>query len=426
MATEARTTLPTPFPRNASLDGAGAIELAGCSLVELAATFGTPAYVVDVAELVERASAYAASAAAAGGGKVAVAFAAKAFPATPVLALFAAAGLHCDVASGGELELALKAGFAPGRLVLHGNAKSRAELERALALGVGLIVVDNLDELERLAGLGHLVGDGGRQPILLRATPNVAGETHDKISTGQADSKFGFSLDQLEGAIARARSIPHLELRGLHAHIGSQLLSLEPFSRAVAALAQFGPFPVWDLGGGLGVPYLDGQPAPTIEQYVEAVVGEARARLGEFELLLLEPGRSLVANGCLTLYTVESVKRNVSLYVAVDGGMSDNLRPMLYGAPYEAHLVERPFGQTECVVVGKHCESGDVLVRSALLDEPRAGEVLCTPATGAYTYAMANNYNGALRPPILFCDQGSARAVVRRERYEELFSRDVG
>ena len=425
MALRTQTALPTPFPANAAIGANGGIEVAGCDLEEVARTFGTPAYVVDEAQLREQARAYLEAVRATVGERGRIAFAAKAFPATPVLAVFAEEGLCCDVASGGELELALAAGFAPERLILHGNAKSVVELRRALEVGVGLIVVDNLDELERLAAL---VGEQPRrypQQILLRATPAVSGQTHAKISTGQADSKFGFALGQLPEAIDRARSIGGLELVGLHAHIGSQLLDLAPFEEAVAAVAPYGPFPVWDLGGGLGVPYLDGQAAPSIPQYVGAVGGKAKELLGGFELLYLEPGRSLTANACLTLYTVESVKRNVSLYVAVDGGMSDNLRPMLYGAPYEAHIVTRPFGSTPCVVVGKHCESGDVIVKEARLDQPRAGDLLCTPATGAYTYAMANNYNGALRPPVIFCSEGQARVVVRRERYDELLARDV-
>jgi diaminopimelate decarboxylase len=343
-----------------------------------------------------------------------------------VLALFAAEGLWCDVASGGELQLALAAGFAPERIILHGNAKSRAELARALELGLGLIVIDNFDEIARLGELLRERDQPRDQQVLIRATPNVAGRTHEKISTGQADSKFGFGLAAVPEAIAAVRATPGLELRGLHAHIGSQILSLEPFAAIAQALAPFAPFPVWDLGGGLGVAYSSKQHPPAIDAYLRTVAASAREQLGDHELLLVEPGRSLVANGCLTLYTIESVKRNVSLYVAVDGGMSDNLRPMLYGAHYEAALVERPGGdrQCECVIAGKHCESGDIIVPSARLAQPAAGELLCTPATGAYTFAMANNYNGALRPPVIFCADGSARVVCRRESEADLLARD--
>ena len=263
--------------------------------------------------------------------------------------------------------------------------------------------------------------------MLIRVTPDVRGETHEKISTGQADSKFGFAMADAQDAIARLQAIPGLSLLGLHAHIGSQLLDLEPFRREVGELAALGEFPVWDLGGGLGVRYTAEQPEPpAIEEYVGALVAAAHAHgMGAERRLLIEPGRSLCANACVTLYTVESVKQNVSRWVAVDGGMSDNLRPMLYGAPYEAHVADRFGGSTECVLAGKHCESGDVIVREALLADPKPGDVIVTPATGAYGFAMANNYNGVPRAPVVLCRDGDARVVVRRERYEDLVARDV-
>jgi diaminopimelate decarboxylase len=202
---------------------------------------------------------------------------------------------------------------------------------------------------------------------------------------------------------------------------------LEPFRREVAELAKLGDFPVWDLGGGLGVRYASDQPpAPTIEEYVGALVAAAHAHgIGPDRRLLIEPGRALSANAGVTLYTVESVKRNVSCWVAVDGGMSDNLRPMLYGAVYEAHVADRLYGASNCVLVGKHCESGDVIVADALLEDPRPGDVIVTPATGAYGYAMASNYNGVPRPPVIFCSDGDARVVLRRESFEDLTARDV-
>ena len=336
-----------------------------------------------------------------------------------MLALFAQEGLWCDVASGGELHLALNAGFAPERIVLHGNAKSEDELRMALERGVGLIVLDNLDEIDRLA---RLIGAGarsapGEQQVLVRVTPDVRGETHEKISTGQADSKFGFSIEQAGEAFARVSSAGGLSLQGVHAHIGSQLLGLDPFRAEVAELAKLGDFAVWDLGGGLGVRYTREQPPPpAIEDYVGALVGAAHAHEGGAQRrLLIEPGRALCANAAVTLYTVQSVKQNVSRWVAVDGGMSDNLRPMLYGARYEAHVADRFDGSTACRLAGKHCESGDVIVRDALLDDPKPGDVVVTPATGAYGFAMANNYNGVPRPPVVFCRDGDARVVVRRE-----------
>lgn len=423
MATD--TTLSPSFPLGSRLNEAGVLQIGGCDALELAREFGTPAYVVAEEDLRTRARAYV-QAATALHGDAHVVFASKAFPCTAVLALFASEGLWCDAASGGELHLALNAGFAPERIVLHGNAKSEAELRMALRHRVGLIVIDNLDEIDRLASLvaeGALADHGEEgQPVLVRVTPDVKGETHEKISTGQADSKFGFSMAEAPAAIARVRATAGLSLRGLHAHIGSQLLDLEPFGRAVRQLKALGEFPVMDIGGGLGVQYLaDQQPPPPVEDYLAAIVGALEGLPGR---LLIEPGRSLTANAAVTLYTVESVKQNVSRWVAVDGGMSDNLRPMLYGARYEAHVVDRFDGSTKCVLAGKHCESGDVIVREALLEDPRPGDVIVTPATGAYGFAMSNNYNGVPRPPVIFCAEGRARVVVRRESFADLTARD--
>jgi len=244
-----------------------------------------------------------------------------------------------------------------------------------------------------------------------------------------ANSKFGFGMDEAEAAIERVRAVGGLSFQGVHAHIGSQLLDVEPFRREVAQIALLeervggGGFQTWDLGGGLGVAYAAEQSPPAIEEYVGALVEAASA---PDRRLLIEPGRALTANAGVTLYTVESVKRNVSTWVAVDGGMSDNLRPMLYGAVYEAHVADRLGGNTPCVLAGKHCESGDVIVKEALLDDPRPGDIVVTPATGAFGYAMCNNYNGVARPPVVFCKDGNAREVVRRESVEELTVRDVG
>jgi diaminopimelate decarboxylase len=424
------TSLSPVFPLGSRLNEHGRLEVGGCDTIELAGEFGTPVYVVAEDDLRTRARAFAQAGRDAGHEDFHVVFASKAFPCSAVLALFASEGLWCDVASGGELHLALAAGFAPERIVVHGNAKSEAELRMALRHRVGLIVVDNFDEIDRLAALvaeGALADRAGGQPVLVRVTPDVRGETHEKISTGQADSKFGFAMAHAGEAIARLRAVDGLTLEGLHAHIGSQLLGLEPFRREAAELAKLGDFPVWDLGGGLGVQYTEEQPSPpSIEEYVGALVQAAHAHgMGPERRLLIEPGRSLCANACVTLYSVESVKQNVSRWVAVDGGMSDNLRPMLYGATYEAHVADRFEGSTECVLAGKHCESGDVLLREASLDDPRPGDVIVTPATGAYGYAMANNYNGVPRPPVVFCRDGDARVVVRRESYEDLMARDV-
>jgi diaminopimelate decarboxylase len=413
------------FPVHSAVNEHGRLEIGGCDALELAREFGTPAYVVAEEDLRERARAFLEAARASGHPDLQVVFASKAFPCTAVLRLFAAEGLWCDVASAGELHLALNAGFPADRIVLHGNAKSLEELHMALAAGVGLIVIDNFDEIDRLRGLVDSNADTG---VLIRVTPDVRGDTHEHISTGQADSKFGFSMADAPAAIARVQDVEGLRLEGLHAHVGSQLLDLDPFRREAAELAKLGDFPVWDVGGGLGVRYTAAQPEPpSIEAYVGAVAAAASEHgMGERgRRLLIEPGRSLTANACVTLYTVESVKQNVSRWVAVDGGMSDNLRPMLYAARYEAHVADRLAGETECVLAGKHCESGDVIVRPALLDDPRPGDVIVTPATGAYGHAMASNYNGVPRPPVIFCAGGNARVVLRREILDELASRDV-
>ena len=424
------TSLSNVFPLGSRVSERGRLEVGGCDVIELAREFGTPAYVVAEDDLRARARAFVAAGREAGHDDFHVVFASKAFPCSAVLALFAAEGLWCDVASGGELHLALRAGFQPERIVVHGNAKSDAELRMALRHRAGLIVIDNFDEIERLEALlaEGAAADRGGQPVLVRVTPDVWGQTHAKISTGQADSKFGFSMADSERALERVRSVAGLELRGVHAHVGSQLLELEPFRAAATELATLGEFPVWDLGGGLGVRYIERQPPPpTIEEYVATVVAAAHANgHGPQKRLLIEPGRALCANAGVTLYTVESVKENVSRWVAVDGGMSDNLRPMLYGASYEAHVADRLDGDEACVLAGKHCESGDVLVREARLAGPRAGDVIVVAATGAYGHAMANNYNGVPRPPVIFCREGDARVVVRRESFEDLTARDVG
>ena len=414
-ASRARISCRVVYPEDSSVAD-GVLTVGGCDARDLAREFGTPAYVVAEDDLRAGARAFVGALAAAHEGPGEVVFASKAFPCTAVLRVFAEEGLGCDVASGGELHLALRAGFAPDRLYLHGNAKSEAELRMALEAGVGTVVLDNEHEAARLAALG------GGPRVLLRVVPGVDADTHEHILTGQAGSKFGMTPD-----VARALA-ERVDVAGLHMHIGSQLRSLDPYRRAVAALARVGDFEVYDLGGGLAVRYLERDDVPSPEEWVRHMVAAAHAELGAGKSLVLEPGRSLVANAGVTLYRVESVKPGVGgeRIVAVDGGMSDNLRPMLYGAAYEAAVADRMgAGGDVCTVVGKHCESGDVLVRDVRLPDPRPGDVLVTPVTGAYGHAMANNYNGVPRPPVIFCSDGDARVVVRRETYEDLSGRDV-
>jgi diaminopimelate decarboxylase len=416
-----RTQLSQAYPIDSRVDDDGRLQLGGCDAIELAREFGTPAYIVVEDDLRARAQTFV-EAFRARTKDFDVLFASKAFPCTAVYRVLAQEGIACDVASGGELALALRGGFDSARIYMHGNAKSVDELRYARAAGVGHIVIDNSDEIERLEAV---VANGPRQAVLIRVTPDVAGHTHDKISTGQADSKFGFSMGDAPAAIARIHESGTLELVGLHMHIGSQILELEPFRRSIEAIAPLGDFGTYNLGGGLGVSYTDELAAPRIADYVAAKIDAVNSVLGPGKRILDEPGRALVANSTVTLYTVQSVKRNVSTWVAVDGGMSDNLRPMLYGSVYEAQIADRFGGGTACRLAGKHCESGDVIVRDVELADPRVGDVIVTPATGAYGHALANNYNGVPRPPVVFVSQGDARVVVRRETYEDLSARDV-
>ncbi len=416
-----RSQLSQAYPIGSRIDEDGRLQIGGCDAIELAREFGTPAYIVAEDDLRARAQTFV-EAFRARTKHFDVLFASKAFPCTAVYRVLAQEGISCDVASGGELALALRGGFDPARIYMHGNAKSVDELRFARESGVGHVVIDNLSEIERLEAL---VGEGPPQPVLLRVTPDVRARTNDKISTGQADSKFGVSMADAPAAIARVQDCAQLDLVGLHVHIGSQILELDPFRLAIEAIAPLGDFGTYNLGGGLGVAYTADQEPPRIADYVAAKVDTVNRVLGPGKRILDEPGRALVANSTVTLYTVQSVKRNVSTWVAVDGGMSDNLRPMLYGSVYEAQVADRFGGGTAARLTGKHCESGDVIVRDVELDAPRIGDVIVTPATGAYGHAMANNYNGVPRPPVIFVSQGDARVVVRRETYEDLFARDV-
>jgi diaminopimelate decarboxylase len=417
-----QTPVSHVWPLGTVLDSEGVLQLGGCDARELAREFGTPAYVVAEDDLRTRARRFLA-AFAQRTDDFEVHFASKSFPATAVLRLFAEEGLACDVASGGELHLALNAGFDPAKVHLHGNAKSEAELQMALDARIGDIVVDNLDELEALQ---RLIPAGRRQRILLRIAPGVSPDTHHHISTGGPNTKFGFNPADAQVAIARAQASDKLDLDGLHFHIGSQILDLEPFRAALEVVAALGDFHTYNMGGGLGVPYTHEQSAPAIDDYVSRKVDLLREIVGPGKRIADEPGRALVAHSTVTLYTVQSVKHNVATWVAVDGGMSDNLRPMLYDARYEAMVVDRPnAGGTVAHLAGKHCESSDVLIHDVDLPDPRPGDVIAVPVTGAYGHAMANNYNGQPRPPIVFVSNGNARAVVRRETYEDLTRRDL-
>ncbi len=409
----------TLFPPSAAVVGKR-LHVGGRALGDLADQFGTPVLIVDEAALRARARRYAAGLAARW-PNARVVWASKSLPVTAVYRLMAEEGLGADVAGGGEIEMALAGQMDPARLVLHGNAKTDAELRRALEVGVGLIVVDGLDELDRLEGLVER-----EQAVLLRVTPGVGAPTHAAIATGQADSKFGFGPHDLAIARRRLGGHRHLRLEGLHVHVGSQIATTEPFVRALEAVAALGEFALYDLGGGLGARYTYDDAPASIEAYLDALTGAARALLPREATILIEPGRSLVAEAACTLYRVVAVKRQATrAIVAVDGGMADNLEVSLYGQRFEATLVDRVGGGEAYALVGRHCESGDQLIDAVPLAAPRPGDVLAVPVTGAYCLTMANNYNGALRPPIVLVREGTARAVVRRETYQDLLARDV-
>jgi diaminopimelate decarboxylase len=417
------------LPITSTVTASGRLMIGGVDVGDLADEHGTPLYVFDEWHLRSRCR----EAVAAFDGHVT--YAMKAFCCTAMARLAHQEGMTLDCASAGELYVALRAGVPADRLVFHGNNKSTAELTYALEHRVGRIVVDNLDELERLrrlSGFGH-----PRPDILIRVTPGVEAHTHEYIATGHEDVKFGVSIASgaAHEAVATARRPDSgVNLVGIHAHVGSQVLDLDSFRRIVARLAEFFiplGLPELVVGGGLGVPYLNEDTAPTITEWGRTV-HEAAAEAGIPASIRLgaEPGRAIVANAAITLYRIGTIKNlpGIREYVAVDGGMSDNLRPMLYGAGYEAFL-------TRCVdaertrpvrVVGKHCETGDVLIKDAWLPyDTKVGDLLAMPVTGAYGQSMANTYNKVPRPPVLFVENGEARVVVRRETYDDLVRLDV-
>jgi len=419
-----------PLPRHLLPDTAeigpdGNTAVGGCDLVDLANQWGTPLFVYDEDHLRSRCRE---AVAAFGGG---VAYASKAFLCSAMARLAHEEGLQLDVATGGELFLARRAGVPGNRLVLHGNNKSDAELAMAVDEGVGRIVIDSFDELDRLEALHSATGVAPR--VLLRVTPGVEVHTHEFIATGQDDSKFGFTVKGglADSAVRRASASTAVDLVGLHAHIGSQVFDVEPFARAIDVLAAFAaPYdlPELSVGGGLGVPYVEGESAPTIGEWADAI-HKACVRAGVTSEVTAEPGRAIVAAAAITLYRVGTIKDLPGLrtYVAVDGGMSDNPRPVLYGSGYETFLPRAGDAARPRVVrvVGKHCESGDVLVQDGAVPTDLAvGDVLATPVTGAYGYSMGSNYNQVLRPAVVFVSEGQARLVVARETYEDLARRD--
>lgn len=418
------------FPPGSHLAEDGELVVGGCRVGELAERYGTPAVVVDENALRATARRYV-RALAGHWPNGQVVFASKSFPCTAVVRAMAEEGLGVDVAGGGELAVALAAGTDPRQIVVHGNAKTDEELAMALHAGVGTVVVDNFDDIDRLEHLlEHDREARARAPqrVLIRVIPDVDADTHEAMATGHRHSKFGLAVPDAVRAAARLRGNERLLLEGLHVHVGSQLLDTAPFARAVeavAAIGELGEHAVYDLGGGLGVRYTYADRPPTIEEYVRTLTDAARKHLPATARLLIEPGRSLVAGAATTLYRAVTVKHGPRTLVAVDGGMGDNLEPMLYGQRFEATVGTRVGGGVSCDLVGRHCESGDTLIRDVPLRDPRVGDVIAVPVTGAYCFSLANNYNGARRPPVVFCAEGTSREVVRRETYEDLLRRDV-
>ena len=405
----------------------GGTLIGGCGLVALASEYGTPLFVYDVAHLRAR---IGEAVAAFGEGAV---YASKAFLCRAMARLVTDAGMSMDVATGGELAVALAAGMPPERLVFHGNNKSVAELRLALETRVGRIVIDNDDEISRIE---ELVASGQSPPrVLIRITPGVEAHTHEYISTGQIDSKFGFDVASgaAAAAVARVRDSGAMDLVGIHAHIGSQVFRAQSYASALEVIAGFSEpldLPELSVGGGLGVPYVEGESAPTITEWADALHSRAR-ELGVRARLFAEPGRAIVAGAAVTLYRVGTIKQipGVRTYVAVDGGMSDNPRPVLYGSGYETFLpraLDAPRPRS-IRLVGKHCESGDLLVREGRVPaDLQVGDIISTPVTGAYGHSMGSNYNKVLRPAVVFVEDGDARLVVRRETYDDLLVTDVG
>ncbi|MCH9838221.1 diaminopimelate decarboxylase [bacterium] len=406
----------------------GMLRVGGCSVADVAEEYGTPVFVYDELHLRRRCRE-----AVAAFGRDRVIYATKAFLCRAMAKLAYDEGMLLDVASGGELHVAMSAGVPASACTMHGNNKSSAELRQAIEAGVRYVTVDSFDEFDRIDAL-IASGVGTGLDVVLRITPGVSAHTHEFISTGQNDSKFGFNLANGDAhrAVNRARRSPSVNLVGVHCHIGSNVFEASSFARAAEVMADFAvplDLPELVLGGGLGVAYVEGEEAPSITQWGTALLNACQA-LGVKSRVSVEPGRSIVAAAAMTLYTVGTIKHipNVRTYVSVDGGMSDNPRPVLYGSGYESFLARAVDDSRDLTarLVGKHCESGDVLSFDARLPvDIRVGDLLAMPVTGAYGHSMGSNYNKITRPPVVFCSDGDARLVVRRETFSDLLATDV-
>ena len=415
------------LPRTATVNADGALSIGGVAVADIAAQFGTPTFIYDEQHLRETCRE-----AVAAFGEDRVIYATKAFINTAVVQLMNEEGLLLDVATGGELFVALNAGVPASRCVMHGNNKSEDELRTAMTAGLRHIVIDSFDEIERIE---RLHAEGLPAPrVQLRITPGLHVETHAYVSTGQDDSKFGFNLNNGDAhrAVERARSSQAMDLVGIHCHIGSNVVTVANFEDAWRVMVElFIPLalPEITLGGGLGVAYTAEDTAPTMQQWAD-VLKRATSALPVGIAVYVEPGRSIVASAAITVYSVGTVKPidGIRTYVSVDGGMSDNPRPMMYGSVYEAFDPQRVTAPrtARARIVGKHCESGDILILDApIAEDVKVGDLLATPVTGAYGYTMASNYNKVPRPAIVFVANGVARLVTRRETFDDLIRLDV-
>ena len=435
------------WSQNTSRAATGIIEVAGVSVTALAAQFGTPLYVMDEADV--RARAVGARSAFDRefnrvGSSAKVYYAGKAFLSAEIARWVTESGLYLDVASGGELAVALAAGIEPGRIGLHGNNKSLAEIDRAVASGVGVIIIDSVIEIERVAAAARL--HDRRQRVRLRVNSGVHAHTHEYLATAREDQKFGIALSDAGANAAIIRSHPELEFLGLHCHIGSQIFEIEGFAESArrlmalhAELLADGPVPELNLGGGFGISHTSAETAMAIDDIAAAlanIVASEAERLGlAVPIVAVEPGRSIVGPSTFTLYEVGTIKdvvvdgANIRKYVSVDGGMSDNVRPALYEADYSVRIANRhsDAAATLVRVVGKHCESGDIVVLADYLPEDvEPGDLLAVPATGAYCWSLSSNYNYLARPAVVAVSAGQARVIVRGETENDLLSRDAG
>lgn len=425
-----------------TLNEKGHLAIGGCDTVDIAATFGTPAYVYDENEIIANCRAFAQSVQCCYGGNGMVLYASKAFCCKEICRICAREGLGLDVVSGGELHTALSAGFPAGRIYFHGNNKTTAELRQALENNVGRIVVDNIFELRQLSALAAQYGKTAE--ILLRIKPGIDAHTHDFVKTGQIDSKFGFALETGEAmqAVKTAAGLSNISLAGVHCHIGSQIFDIDPFELAAkvmlefiaAAKAETGvEIRELNLGGGFGIQYLKSDRPTPFEDYmtkVSAVIKSYSGQLGiKMPFVLIEPGRAIVGAAGITLYTVGAVKEipDVRTYVSVDGGMGDNPRYVLYQSRYEVVCANKASEKRDftATVAGKCCESGDLIQEWTHIQPVEPGDILAVLSTGAYNYSMASNYNRICRPPVIMVKDGQPRIVVKRETFDQLTENDI-